>query len=202
MQAPPPPNGFPRIFDPRRFHSGRQQHYGPQHWPAGMQFPVAQNQVYPAQNQFPFPMPQWLNNPANHGPDFIGLHPLSRSAFSTKPTSQTKTPTTIKNLQEAQKLRVLRMSDWFAQNLVQYGSGREGDPINTWQEHRLQWASAPEQVGAIHGLWAWYQTHILGSRNSVVNGEPAVQDQVAKQVITPMNLFIQVSIPFIIMNIL
>ena len=200
MQAPPP-GGLPRIFDPRQFHSGRQQHYGLQHWPTGIQFPAAQDQFHPAQNQFPFPMPQWFNNPNNLGPDYFGLHPLLRSTFSTDASSQTKTPTTIQNLPQPLQLGVLRMSDWFAQNLVQYGYGRQGGQVNTWEEHHHRWASAPEQVEVIHGLWVWYQGHVCCLRNNIVNREPAVQDQVVKQVITPMNLFIQVSILSVIMDV-
>ncbi|KAF9513488.1 hypothetical protein BS47DRAFT_1344135, partial [Hydnum rufescens UP504] len=161
--------GFSAIYDLTLFSNGNQQpHYGGEWWP----LPEA---ILP--NPFPFTRPPWFDNVDTS----LRFHTLSKSAYSTNAKSTTATASAIQDLGQQQQLGTLRVSNELAIRLAQYGRG----------PGRLPQADRTEQAHAIHGLWVWYQSHCWPSRNDVVNGEPSVQDQVFKQVISVMNIYIQ-----------
>ena len=183
------PHGVLRIYDPARFGTNKHNNpYQGNSWP-GL------TPVFP--NQFPFPAPLYFNEGTA-----LELKPLSESRFRTAARSRTSTASKITQLHTEGgqgDLQFVSMSDGLASRLAWYGEGRPQLP-STWPSNinparRLPVAQAQQQIHAIYLLWAWFQGHSFPSRNRIVNGEPAVQDQVLQQLIEPLNIFLQVMAP-------
>ncbi|KAJ3858472.1 hypothetical protein EV359DRAFT_87701 [Lentinula novae-zelandiae] len=138
--------------------------------------------------------------------------PLHQSSFLHTSESRTKTPTAVQNMHpvlnihhppQFPRLRKLYRSDTLWGRLKSYGymDGPLGPRCTTRPPpvHGalpvLPLPSREQQINAIHGLWAWHQERCTRPTFIEVESEPAVQDEVKKQLLNPLELLLHTRYP-------
>lgn len=124
----------------------------------------------------------------------VTLHPLTQAEVSTGPSGVTKTPARISGLPFLDQFAWYRIAPDLINNLEAYAT-RAGFGHETWQgPGRLRRANAGEQAIGIDGAWKWLEYHMVVDPQSIVNGEPAIQNQVSWQLIRPIKHLLMVSL--------
>ncbi|CAL1713765.1 unnamed protein product [Somion occarium] len=125
-------------------------------------------------------------------PSELRLHCLVRAPRATGTNSFTQTAQYVRNLPEAYRLRRVLRSYSLWDNCKAYADHLD-QGLTTWstrdeQAHDLP--SRDQQTRAVHRLNSWFITHSQGHTISV-NCEAAIQDEVVKQLLDPLNMLLE-----------
>lgn len=131
-------------------------------------------------------------------PSELRLHCLVRAPRATGTNSFTQTAQYVRNLPEAYRLRRVLRSYSLWDNCKAYADHLD-QGLTTWstrdeQAHDLP--SRDQQTRAVHRLNSWFITHSQGHTISV-NCEAAIQDEVVKQLLDPLNMLLEVRISMV-----
>lgn len=167
--------------------------------------PVPPHHTFPvtAQDgpQPPFAPPPCLFDDQHTFGQPVRCIPLVAHPVSTKYHQTGALPTGLKEIPDSAKLRFIRHSSRLWTNLVNYTGDIPGTP-NTWDLVRsglVPQPNAQDQARAIYNLANWFAYHCGRQSAIVVNCEMAVQDEIALQIVSALNVIIRVShiVPFL-----
>lgn len=169
---------------------------------------------------FPFPHPTGIMAGLNLHPvevpgEFLpqlSFCTLVKASVHTKPTSRTKITKSVNDYGARRRLNRLRTSSQLWTALVGFSTGPGPIPIpqdgvnvplqedqpahfNTYRQEALDLLPVPpieQQMKPIFNLWSWYLMQ-LSTAHPVVNTEPAVHDEIHRQLLYPMNQIMEVN---------
>ena len=151
-------------------------------------------------------------------PNETTLHPLIRVLSSTSDKSATKTPEMVANLGQDKRLVTLKKCDDLAERFRLYADpqsrgvqakteaghafledlfGRRSTRqqqvvLHTDGPQSLEYPDQQQQYEVILRLMNWFQLHASDNSLRLVSSEPAIQDEVALQLLRPLGLLLQV----------
>lgn len=166
---------------------------------------------------FPIARPAVLRmNDLQHGtvhgtlPPQLKFHRITKQPIATSPDSHTTIAPSVQNLHITHKLHSVRVSDelWTALAGFAVGPGPiqvRGQNAPIHNNHFNTFRVPPvlglpleplptrrEQMRPVTALWGWFLMHLM-TRNPLVNCEYAVQDEIHRQLLYPMDLLMMVS---------
>lgn len=137
---------------------------------------------------------------------------LAKASVHTKPTSRTTIAKAVQNYGPLRRLNRVRTSSQLWTALVGFSTGpgpipipQDGvnDPLqedqpahfHTYRQEALDLLPVPsieQQRKPIFNLWSWYIMQ-LSTAHPVVNTEPAIHDEIHRQLLYPMNQIMEVN---------
>lgn len=167
-------------------------------------------------NSYPFPIPiehmvvpqQILQQDIHPGANLpqIRFHRLKKQVIHTSPGSHTVIASSVQNFDNlGVQLHSVRVADELWPALVGFAlgptpvpqgqngrfPGTYGDRFSTFRNGGPDLPTRAEQMRPITSLWGWFLTHLM-TRRPLVNSELAVQDEIYRQLLYPMDLLIMV----------
>lgn len=137
----------------------------------------------------------------------IRFHTLTKQLIHTSPESHTVIADSVQNFDNlGVQLHSVRVADELWPALVGFALGptpvpvgqnapvlqTPGDRFSTFRDGAPDMPSRGEQLRPITSLWGWFMSHLM-TRRPLVNSELAVQDEIYRQLLYPMDLLIMVT---------
>ncbi|KAJ3558713.1 hypothetical protein NM688_g755 [Phlebia brevispora] len=181
--AAPPQAAPPTLFLPHRLFQSSAQ---------AVRLGQGNTPVPPQHGtQLPFIDPPHLS--AQAFPASLRCKELRHPPLSSDIAQTSRIPTAVQDLPQVERLVHLRRSDVLWDNLGRYAGemGGVARPPTSRASGPAGHRYVVQQAQAIYSLSGWFTQHMHRPETIVVNCEPAVQDEVAKQILDPLNLLLQ-----------
>ncbi|KAJ3863820.1 hypothetical protein EV359DRAFT_82008 [Lentinula novae-zelandiae] len=213
VQDPPPPtlnqSPYAALYTPDRFYQTiNLLHMQPlglaARWPLTVHDGHLLGQPLPNHR---FPLPEIVGGNSNMTRlNHVGCIPLTLArGINAGSRNRTQVATVVQEMtighNQFPRLRIVRRSNdlWFnLRNYAYMDSGhgwRTTGGGNPAIHSVLPLPDSPQQVNAIQSLWAWHQARCASPNTCPVENEQAVQDEVQKQLLMPLQLLLQTRYP-------